>query len=158
MRKLLIFLLLIPLMIFSQPVEPPEGAKCPICGMDVNMYPKFTAQLKLKDGSYVFTESPKHALQYYMKNKDKVAEIWVKDFSTGKWIDGRRAYYVVIEEGPMGRDLAPFRSLAKAKKFAKGREVIRFRKITMEMLMHLDMGMHMEHKKEGHGMHMHMKH
>ncbi|RLJ70326.1 nitrous oxide reductase accessory protein NosL [Hydrogenivirga caldilitoris] len=125
---------------FAQPKDPPKGAKCVVCGMDVNMMPKFTSQLKLKDGKYVYTESPKHAIQYYLKNKDRVAELWVRDFSSGKWIDGRHAYYVPVDEGPMGPDIVAFRSLVEAKKFAKGKKVFKFRDIDAEFLKHLDMG------------------
>jgi len=140
---------------FAQPKEPPKGAKCVVCGMDVNMMPKFTSQLKLKDGKYVYTESPKHAIQYYLKNKDRVSELWVRDFSSGKWINGKRAYYVAVDEGPMGPDVVAFRSLVKAKKFAKGKKVFRFKDIDMDFLKHLDMG-HGGMKHGGHNMkHMH---
>ncbi len=128
------------LFVFAQPKDPPKGERCIVCGMDVNMMPKFTSQLKLKEGKYVYTESPKHAIQYYLKNKEDVLQIWVKDFSSGKWIDGKRAYYVAVDEGPMGPDIVAFKSLVKAKKFAKGKKVFKFRDIDMEFLKHLDMG------------------
>ncbi len=137
---LLVGVLLSFILAFAQPKDPPKGARCVVCGMDVNMMPKFTSQLKLKDGKHVYTESPKHAIQYFLKNKDKVSQIWVKDFSTGKWIDAKRAYYVAVDEGPMGPDLAAFRSMVKAKKFAKGKKVFRFKDIDLEFLKHLDMG------------------
>lgn len=136
---------------FAQPKDPPKGTKCVVCGMDVNMMPKFTSQLVLKSGEYLYTESPKHAIQYYLKNKDKVSEIWVKDFSNGKWIDAKRAYYVSVEEGPMGPDVAAFRSLVKAKKFAKGKKVLRFKDIDAELLKRLDTG-HGGMKHGGHNM------
>ncbi len=137
---LLVGVLLSFILAFAQPKDPPKGARCVVCGMDVNMMPKFTSQLKLKDGKHVYTESPKHAIQYFLKNKDKVSQIWVKDFSTGKWIDAKRAYYVAVDEGPMGPDLVAFRSMVKAKKFAKGKKVFRFKDIDLEFLKHLDMG------------------
>ncbi len=140
---------------FAQPKEPPKGTRCVVCGMDVNMMPKFTSQLKLRNGEYLYTESPKHAIQYYLKNKDKVAELWVRDFSSGKWIDGTRAYYVRVEEGPMGPDVVAFKSLVRAKKFAKGKKVLKFKEIDMDFIKHLDMG-HGGMKHEGH--HGGMKH
>ena len=140
---------------FAQPKDPPKGTRCVVCGMDVNMMPKFTSQLKLKDGKYVYTESPKHAIQYYLKNKDRVSQIWVKDFSSGRWIDAKRAYYVAVDEGPMGPDIVAFRSLVKAKKFAKGKKVFKFKDINAEFLKHLEMG-HGGMKHGGHNMkHMH---
>ena len=147
MRKLTLMMITLSLIAFSQPSQKLEGKRCVICNMDVNMSPELTSQVKLNDGTYKFAESPKHILQYYFKNKEKVKEIWVKDYNTGKWIDGKRAYYVVIEEGPMGKDLAPFKSRIKAKKFAKGKKVYKFSDITPDLLKHLDMDM----KMKGHG-------
>ncbi len=141
MRAILSILGIFVALLFAQPTEVPKGAKCVVCGMDALTDPKFTSQIKLKNGKYLFTESPKHALRYWLENKDKVAEVWVKDFSTGKWIDGKRAYYVLIEEGPMGKDLAPFKSLLSAKKFAKGKKVYRASELTLEFLKELDMDM-----------------
>jgi nitrous oxide reductase accessory protein NosL len=142
MRKLGVFLgvLASVFIALAQPKDPPKGERCVVCGMDVNMMPKFTSQLKLKNGKYLYTESPKHAIQYYLKNKDKVAEIWVKDFSSGRWIDGKRAYYVAVDEGPMGPDIVAFKSMLRAKKFAKDKKVFRFRDLDMDFLKHLDMG------------------
>jgi nitrous oxide reductase accessory protein NosL len=138
--KTLLFILLSLFLVFAQPKEPPPGTKCVVCGMDVNMEPRLTSQVKLKDGTYKYAESPKHMLQYYLENRDKVAELWVKDYSSGKWIDGTKAYYVVIKEGPMGYDLAPFQSRITAKKFAKEGKVYQLKDITKVFLEHLEMG------------------
>ncbi len=160
MRKLsfLLGMLVFFTLVFAQPQNPPKGAKCVVCGMDVNMMPKFTSQLKLKNGKRVYTESPKHAVQYYLKNKEKVSEIWVKDFSSGKWINGKRAYYVTVDEGPMGPDIVAFKSLVKAKKFAKGKKVFKFKELDMEFLKHLDMGHGGMKHGGGHMNHGGMKH
>ncbi len=140
MKKALFFTLLGFLLVLAQPKEPPKGERCVVCGMDVNIDPKLTSQVKLKDGSYKYAESPKHILQFYFENRNKVAELWVKDYESGKWIDGTKAFYVPIEEGPMGHDLAPFRSRLSAQKFAGKKKVYQFRDITKEFLQHLDMG------------------
>ncbi len=155
MRNLMVVLSVMALFVFAlaQPKEPPKGAKCVVCGMDVNMMPKFTSQLKMKGGKHVYTESPKHAIQFYLKNGEKVSQIWVRDFSSGRWIDAKRAYYVAVDEGPMGPDIVAFRSLVKAKKFAKGKKVFRFKDIDAEFLKYLDMG----HGGMKHGRH-NMKH
>ncbi len=150
MKKFLMGIMLsASLMAFGQPVDPPKGTKCVVCTMDVNMMPNLTSQAKLKDGKYVYAESPKHIIEYYLKNKDKVKEIWVRDYKSGKWINGKRAYYVPIEEGPMGMDLAAFRSKARAKKFAKGGKVYSFKEVDAELIKHLNMG-----HKDKHGGHM----
>ncbi|SNZ10879.1 nitrous oxide reductase accessory protein NosL [Hydrogenobacter hydrogenophilus] len=139
MRTLLLILLSLSL-VFAQPKEPPKGTRCVVCGMDVNIDPRLTSQVKLKDGMYKYAESPKHILEYYLENKDKVAELWVKDYESGKWIDGTKAYYVVIKEGPMGYDLAPFQSKITAQKFAKRGKIYQLRDITKDFLQHLEMG------------------
>ena len=151
MARLIAVFLIFAGLLFAGPVDPPKGAKCVVCGMDVNMDPKFTSQLELKDGTRVYTESPKHAIQYMLKNKDKVKALWVRDFDTGKWIDGKKAYYVMVENGPMGMDVVAFRSKLKAKKFAKGRKVLRLSDIDMDFIKHLDQG---QGHGKGHG-HMH---
>lgn len=127
-------------LVFSQPKEPPKGEKCVVCGMDVSVDPKLTSQVKLKDGSYKYAESPKHIIQYYLENKDKIAEIWVKDYESGKWIDGKKAFYVVTSKGPMGYDLMAFQSRISAQKFAGKGKVYRFADIDKDFLIHLDMG------------------
>lgn len=80
----LFFILLSFLFVLAQPKEPPKGERCVVCGMDVNMEPRLTSQIKLKDGSYKYAESPKHILQYYFENRDKAKELWVKDYKSGK--------------------------------------------------------------------------
>lgn len=142
MRKVFLFIgfFLSLSLAFSQPKEPPKGERCVVCGMDVNIDPKLTAQVKLKDGSYKYGKSPKHIIQYYLENKDKVLDIWVKDYKSGKWIDGTKAFYVVISEGPMGYDLAAFQSRISAQKFAGKGKVYRFADIDRDFLMHLEMG------------------
>ncbi len=152
MRRIVTVLLIITALAGSQPSQELEGKRCIVCNMDVNMSPELTSQVKMKDGTYKYAESPKHILQYYFKNKEKIAELWVKDYKTGKWIDGTKAYYVVIEEGPMGKDLAPFKSRLKAKKFAKGKRVYKFSELSLEFIKHLDIKnhKHMEHGPKGH--------
>lgn len=125
---------------FSQPKDPPKGEKCVVCGMDVSMDPKFTSQVKLRDGSYKYAESPKHIIQYYLENKDKIVEIWIRDYENGKWIDGKKAFYVVTNKGPMGYDLMAFQSRISAQKFAGKKKVYRFTDINKDFLTHLEMG------------------
>lgn len=145
MQYLLFILMLWLAPALPQPKEPPKGEKCVICGMDVNMEPRLTSQVKLKDGSYRYAESPKHILQYYLENRERGAELWVKDFKSGRWIDGTRAFYVPIKDGPMGHDLAPFRSRLEAQEFARGHmalknRVYQFREIDRRLLEELDRG------------------
>ncbi len=145
MKALALMLLLWTLSAFPQPKEPPRGERCVICGMDVNIDPKLTSQAKLRDGSYRYAESPKHILKYYLENREKVAELWVKDYKSGRWIEGTKAFYVPIKEGPMGYDLVPFRSRLDAQEFAKSprsakNKVYQLKEIDKVFIEHLDMG------------------
>ncbi|MFN3711872.1 MAG: TolC family protein, partial [Alishewanella aestuarii] len=103
-----------------------------VCGMDVRISPRLMAQVKLKDGSYKYAESPKHILQYYLKNKDRISELWVKDYESGKWIDGAKAFYVIVHEGPMGDDLLAFQSRISAQRHAGKGKVYSLKDIDKE--------------------------
>lgn len=142
MKKLILLVLFISTVVLGQPKEPSKGERCPVCGMSVSQEDKLLSQVKLKDGSYKFSESPKHILKFYFENKDKVLEIWVKDFSSGKWIDGKTAFYVIIEDGPMGPDLAPFSSKMAALKFGNKNKIYSFKEITKDLIEKLDTHQH----------------
>ncbi|MGC9006950.1 MAG: nitrous oxide reductase accessory protein NosL [Sulfurihydrogenibium sp.] len=136
--KIFVVLFVFALTVFGQPKELLKAERCPVCGMTVNPNDKMLSQVKLKEGSYKFAESPKHILKFYFENKDKVSEIWVRDYQSGKWIDGKTAYYVEIQDGPMGPDLAAFSSKMEALKFAKGKKVYSFKDITKDLIDKLD--------------------
>jgi len=152
----LIFLIVSLALLSAQPVEPKDKEKCAICGMEINPSSPEVSQIKLKNGTYIFFASPVHALKYYLENKDKVEELWVKDAKTGKWIDGLKAYYVEGES-----TLKPFKSLIQARKYARGKKVYRISEIGKELLMHYDHmheGEHHHHGMHGHGKHHHGGH
>ncbi|MCS7277830.1 MAG: nitrous oxide reductase accessory protein NosL [Aquificaceae bacterium] len=139
--KQLILLMIFPLLVLSQPKEPSKGERCVVCGMDVNMEPRLTSsQVKLKDGSYRYAESPKHIIQFYLENKEKVAEVWVKDYRSGKWIDGKKAFYIHTSSGPMGHDLIPFQSRIEAQKEAGKGKVYRLTDMDKSLLQRLEKG------------------
>lgn len=142
LKKFIIFMLLSSVVAFGQPKEPSKNERCPVCGMSVSKDDKLLSQVKLNDGTYKFGESPKHILKFYFENKNKILEIWVKDYSSGKWIDGKTAFYVQIEDGPMGPDLAPFSSKMEALKFAKRNKVYSFKEITKDLIEKLDVYNH----------------
>ena len=87
---------------------------------------------------------------------DDLAAVWVKDFNSGKWIDGTKAYFVVGSKmmGPMGKELIPFADHAAAMKFhqEQGGNMMMYAEITPEVLKSL-MG---DMKKHGQGSHMKM--
>lgn len=125
---------------FSQPKEPPKGERCVICGMDVNIEPRLLSQAKLRNGSYRYAESPKHIIQFYLENREKVEELWVKDYKSGKWIDGTKAFYIHTPKGPMGHDLLPFQSRIEAQKEAGRGKVYQLKDIDRSFLQNLEKG------------------
>jgi nitrous oxide reductase accessory protein NosL len=72
-------------------------------------------------------------------SKLTVAEIWVKDYYTLAWLDGRKAFYVVGSDvyGPMGEEFVPFQDKSTAENFLKdhhGSKLLSFPEITRDMI------------------------
>lgn len=116
--------------------------KCPICGMYVYKYPKWSAQIFYKDHHYSF-DGVKDLMKYYFVHKDLIDKILVTDYYSQKAIDGRKAYYVIGSDvyGPMGDELIPFKNEKEAITFNfdhKANKVIRFDKITQDIIGKLD--------------------
>jgi len=140
MKKIVAFLFLFVISVFAEPIEPSKNEKCYICGMDVNIDKKQTSQIKLKNGKHIFFEQASHGILYYLNNQNNVKEFWVKDYSSGKWIDGTKAYYVITDKGIMGYGVLAFQSKINASKFAKGKRVYEFKEIDKEFLQNLEKG------------------
>lgn len=126
-------------------VDPQE--RCAVCGMFVAKYQPWITQLVASGEKPVMFDGVKDMMAYYFKpsayaGKGDVggAEIWVKDYYSLKWIDGRSAYFVVGSDvmGPMGEELIPFDSADAAENFMKdhkGKEIMMFGDIRAEMIM-----------------------
>ena len=88
-------------------------------------------------------------------SKDDIAEIWVKDFKSGDWIDAASAVFIVgsNEMGPMGKELIPFQKQDDAEAFQKekGGQVTGYDAITMSTLKPLMGKMHMKGKMKMNG-------
>ena len=120
-------------------VAPQE--RCPVCGMFVAKYPDWITQVRLANGSVKFFDGVKDLLAFHFSpasfgaSGQAATEIWVKDYYTLTWLDGRAAWYVIGSDvyGPMGHEFIPFSSAAAAENFRKdhkGTRVIRFDEIT----------------------------
>jgi copper chaperone NosL len=121
-------------------VEPSDQDRCPICNMFPARYPKNNAQLITADGKrfhfcstqclFEFLQNP----QKYGAGEIKIGPIWVHDHTSGRYIFGKNAYYVVGSEvlGPMGYEAIPFDLKSDAMGFAKdkGGQVLKFDKVT----------------------------
>lgn len=132
---------------------PKPGArdKCPVCGMFVAKYPDWTAAVRFRDGSHVYSDGAKdmfkylHDLKKYdpARKPEEIQAVLVMDYYRLSWIDARQAWYVLGSDvfGPMGRELIPLAKEADAKEFMKdhkGIQIIRFADITMEVIKTLD--------------------
>ncbi len=139
-----------------KPVEPTMKDTCPICGMMPAKYPQWKAQVVLKDGKRYHFDSPKDMFKFILgltnKNepkqwvdKNEIAAIFVTDYTTKKYIDAKKAYYVKGSDvqGPMGDDLIPFAEKEDAQKFVSehGGEIITFGDVTVDIVKSLKMKM-----------------
>lgn len=119
-----------------------ENEKCPVCGMYVYKYPRWTAQIYYEDKHYSF-DGVKDLMKYYFENKKSIVKILVTDYYSQMAIDGNKAFYVVGSNiyGPMGHELIPFESLSDAKSFMsdhKAKKIIKFKDIKESEVFKLD--------------------
>ncbi|SFV63384.1 nosL-related protein [hydrothermal vent metagenome] len=126
----------------------PKDAKCPVCGMFVHKYPKWTT-LMVIDGKKLYFDGVKDMMKYYIFDGDFVYErksissMRVSDYYTLESIDAKDAYYVYDSNmfGPMGRELVPFKSKKEAETFMSdhsGKSILRFGDISDSLIMGLD--------------------
>lgn len=132
-----------------------EGMTCATCGMYPHRYPQWQTQIIFSDGTMAAFDGCKCMFRYILnlqkfapaRRPEQIAVIWVKDFKTGQWLDGKSAHYVVgsKEMGPMGKELIPFATKASAEEFqkAKGGTIKTYATINMDTIHQLMGGMHM---------------
>ncbi len=129
-------------------IEVPEDAKCPVCGMFVHKYPKWSALMVIEGKKHYF-DGVKDMMKYYIFDADfpyersKIEQLKVSDFYTLKAIPAKEAYYVIGSDifGPMGDELIPFETEEEAKSFIadhKGVKMVRFEEIDAKIVMRLD--------------------
>ena len=133
-----------------------EGTNCAACGMYPQRYPQWQTQVIFTDGSMVAFDGGKCMFRFLLnmqnfapeRQPEQIAAIWVKDFKTGKWLDGKAAHYVIDskEMGPMGKELIPFASRTVAEDFQKenGGTIEPYANISMATIKPLMGGMHMQ--------------
>ncbi len=128
--------------------EVKKSHKCPVCGMFVYKYPKWSAKMVVAGKEYFF-DGVKDMMKFYFFDGDfpfdraKISQMRVSDFYTLESIDAKKAFYVVGSKvyGPMGNELIPFKDRASAEDFKRehsGREIVGFGEITPKMVMALD--------------------
>jgi nitrous oxide reductase accessory protein NosL len=134
------------------PIEVPEKAKCPVCGMFVAKYPRWAARYQeweddpayyfdgVKDFMKFYADPAAYGVQPPLKVTDGTR---VTEYYTLGSISPFLAFYVVGSDvyGPMGKELIPFATHEDAETFMKdhgGDRILRFNDITHELLKQLD--------------------
>ena len=150
LRILLVIMcvVLVGINVSAEPVDPVSSTeRCAVCGMMVAKYTPWITQIHAAGEKPVMFDGVKDMMAYYFnpisysgKGEMQSADLWVKDYYTLEYIDGREALYVVGSDvmGPMGEELIPFASRDAAENFRKdhkGKEVISFDDIGAEMIM-----------------------
>ncbi|TKB24164.1 NosL family protein [Desulfopila sp. IMCC35006] len=142
-----------------------KESRCPVCGMFVAKYPQWLTQITMSDGSTEIFDGVKDLMAYYFAPQqfgaaagNTVDEVFVKDYYSQKWIDGKKAIFVQGSDvyGPMGHELIPFDSQAGAESFFKdhhGKKIYSFAEITPDVIESLRKGHTMKgHKMKEHSM------
>jgi len=159
-RKGVFFACLIACLLTADPLLAAPGKdispqeRCPVCGMFVAKYPDWITQVRLANGTAKFFDGVKDMMAFLLNpasfgaTGQTAKEIWVKDYYTLAWLDGRAAWYVIGSDvyGPMGHEFIPFDSAAAAESFRKdhkGTKVIRFDEITEPLVQSLRHGQKM---------------
>jgi nitrous oxide reductase accessory protein NosL len=124
-------------------VEPGKNDSCPVCAMVPQRYPFGKCQIKTTGGQTIHFCSTQCLFAFLGKPEayvDAAMEpllIWVVDRTSGMWISGRTAFYVLGSKkvfGPMGYEALPFNSRSEAEAFAakNGGETTSFNDITIQ--------------------------
>jgi copper chaperone NosL len=96
----------------------PADMSCGVCGMYPAKFVKWQSQVIFTDNKMVPFDGCKDMFKYILNmakfdqthtSKD-ITAIWVKDYNSGKWLDGKAVTYLVgfSELGPLGKELIPF--------------------------------------------------
>ncbi len=104
---------------FGQPFPVPEGAKCDECGMTIDGTSKFVSEVADSNGRKFFFCDIGDMLYHFRAKRDTIRSVSVRDYTSGKWIDGKQASYVVNKtvKTPMGWGIAAFAQESEAKKW-----------------------------------------
>ncbi|MFW2365538.1 MAG: nitrous oxide reductase accessory protein NosL [Desulforhopalus sp.] len=141
----------------TQPVGMVDGkTRCPVCGMFVARYQQWLTQMVMADGKTEAFDGVKDMMAYYFSPDQfggptdvTASRIFVKDYYSQTWIDGRKAFYVIGSDvyGPMGHELIPFNTRDAAENFLKdhhGRQIFPFFEISAELIKALRKGQTMK--------------
>jgi len=124
------------------PVMVQEKTSCAECGMCIQGdNTKFTSEIILDDRKVKYFCALGDLFVFYdvHRNKERIAAIYVKDYLSGEWIDGRQAAYLsgVKVTTPMRYGILAFKGVKSAEKFRKekgGDKVYDFKNIILSKI------------------------
>jgi len=128
-------------------IHVPNDAKCPVCGMFVYKYPKWSAVITINGKKHYF-DGIKDMMKYYIFSADfpfdrnKIESIKVSDYYTLEAIDAKDAFYVIGSDilGPMGNELISFKDKKSANNFIRdhnGKNILEFKDIDAKVVLGL---------------------
>ena len=165
MRSMICFFIAIAILgsaviVAAEPLHPVgKEEKCPVCGMFVAKYDQWLTQIVVDDQKPLVFDGVKDMMAYYFNSENyggagdlSHAEIWVRNYYTLDYIDGRSAFYVIGSDvlGPMGDELIPFSTGAEAENFKKdhaGAAILGFDEIDAAQIMEMKKKHMMKMKK-----------
>ena len=114
-----LFVFAYPWLLSSQSLPVPEGTKCAECGMTVDQNSKSASAVITKDDKNLFFCDIGDMLFHFRANREKIKEIYVRDYATGERIDGRKAFYVFNKKiaTPMSWGIAAFADKSSAERW-----------------------------------------
>lgn len=106
------------------PVAVPEKTSCAECGMYIQGEGiRFASEMFLDDGKVKYFCDLGDLFVFYEVHRDKerIAAIYVKDYLTGEWVEGRVAAYLsgVKVTTPMRYGILAFKDVKSAEKFRR---------------------------------------
>jgi nitrous oxide reductase accessory protein NosL len=120
--------------------KPGVRERCPVCGMFVEKFPEWWAQVVFTDGGRVTFDGVKDLVRYLGapqrftpgRTAAALTQIWVIDYYSVLPLPAESAFFVAGSDvsGPMGREFVPFRNRLEAEEFMRdhrGRAILRFK-------------------------------
>src|SRR5271157_3544199 len=78
----------------AQPLAIPEGKHCDECGMIVDRNSKFANEVIDEKGGKLFFCDLGDMFYHFRTSKNTIRTVYVRDYASGEWMDGRKARYV----------------------------------------------------------------
>ena len=151
MKKFILIFSIILLVIISTTYAM-KGKWCPLCGMNLKMFLQTNHRLTLKDGGSLVFCSFHCSATYYSKNPDKIAKWEVIEYGDKRFIDAKKAYFLIGSNLPgtmTSVSKLAFKSKKRATEYMKkhGGKIVSFDKALKYALQDLGEDMKLIKKK-----------